>query len=488
MKQLLLLGGLCTVAFLSCSKEDGIVRNQSVTESVGTLPLINSFKSATDLNSAIGSTLDQLRSSRLYNLNEGNENLENLVPNDNFRRLLNEKGQFIVADTLYQITPQGTWFAHVSDSAELSSKTLSQSIAPMEQLQDSLYKVGNVYLFKTFGDHLADADVQDSYLEEENSEDLRQFTLDTEPDIDSFPVKNMNRVTVVGKFLEGLLGTKKDGTVVLKSNHRRRLSGSLYSYNYIVYAERGLMAQMEKKMWHGGWGKLINWGTGTTIGYHGIIFREDIPNLSSDINPLYSKSIGDVAVFGKDDGVALEILQENFLLDPAHKFAFYPMRSTTPIDQNKIEEIARILKEGNRDLSFKKLSQVHDTKCVGFVIDSPSENARYTYILGTSRWSSGPRQVKIIDKQGAQIKWGKMLLGAGQVVLGSIKYTVPAGSVLEIITTVAKPGSVINGLKTMADSFTAAKSRYHVAGSAFAYTQDGEEYCGMIMYKQGFGK
>ncbi len=417
--------------------------------------------------------------------NGSNENLIALVPNDDLRRLLTPKGEVVVADTLYCITPQGTVFAHLSDSTKLRRLVESGDFSGMQEVSEKLWQGEGLFLYKTFDDKMNRIDIAEEHAPE-SAPQLRGF--ESGPDINSFPVKNMNRITIAGKIIEEAIGTKKEGVEYLRSMKKRRLSASFYGYDYFFHAERGIEAQIEKKMWHGGWGRLENWREGTTIGFHGIIIREPLgQNLSEKLRSLYTARIDDVEVFGKKDGLALEVLREDFMLDSQVPYAFYPMMASGKITQEKIEDIARKLRSGYNGMSFDLLSKSHNTKCVGFVIDVPSEEMRYTYICGTSRWKGGSRQGKVLNKSGCSVKWGCLLMSAGKIVVGTVSVLVSKGDAVKKAEETGK-SLIISGVKGLAESFERATPRYYVAGSTYAYAQDGRGYCGMIMYKKGFGR
>jgi hypothetical protein len=43
-----------------------------------------------------------------------------LVPNEDFARLLNVRGEFCVGDTIYKVSPKGTYFSHYQCDHSLS--------------------------------------------------------------------------------------------------------------------------------------------------------------------------------------------------------------------------------------------------------------------------------------------------------------------------------------------------------------------------------
>ena len=151
-KLLLMFLGL-SLASLSCSRETSLslVAPSSQEDKVGSN--LNEFVSRKEFQKAIGLNRSELRSLAIYTDNGDNEEFIDLIPNDNFRRLVSKKGQFVVSDTLYQVTQYGTIFSPLKDSVELNKIVREQLFSQMNPVRDSLYKLGSVYLYKTFGEY-----------------------------------------------------------------------------------------------------------------------------------------------------------------------------------------------------------------------------------------------------------------------------------------------------------------------------------------------
>lgn len=66
--------------------------------------------------------------------------------------MLNSEGEIIIADTLYKITQNGTFFAHVLDKADLLKYVDSYSSLKRleEPIRENLYKYGNSYRFDSY--------------------------------------------------------------------------------------------------------------------------------------------------------------------------------------------------------------------------------------------------------------------------------------------------------------------------------------------------
>lgn len=97
----------------SCNKSEDNFENEILVKQTESVSEINAFSSKEELKNAINNT-GYTRSASSVSAFDSDIS-EVLVPNENFRKLLNEKGQIIVDDTLYMITRQGTLFTHMSN-------------------------------------------------------------------------------------------------------------------------------------------------------------------------------------------------------------------------------------------------------------------------------------------------------------------------------------------------------------------------------------
>ena len=106
----------CFVVFQflsSCNKSEDNFENEILVKQTESVSEINAFSSKEELKNAINNTGYNRSASSVSAFDS--DISEVLVPNENFRKLLNEKGQIIVDDTLYMITRQGTLFTHMSN-------------------------------------------------------------------------------------------------------------------------------------------------------------------------------------------------------------------------------------------------------------------------------------------------------------------------------------------------------------------------------------
>lgn len=520
--------------FSSCQKElEPIGESVSFSSNHNPASTPNVFSSRAAFEAAMKSEPSGLRSLNVYD-NGDNLELEELVPNDNFRRLLTPKGEIIVNDTLYRISPEGTYFTPVDNADELNRIIERKGYLEMRKTSQNLYILNGVSLIKTFGDEVQSSETSENF-NEDNSIAKNLRASNQELDINRFPVKNVDRVTIVGKLIQSLFGTKKDGEENLKNARDLRISGSLYSYDYKVYREMGMRAQVEKKVWRG-WSKMKNWSDGTTIGYNGLIVREEIKNLNTIWRDYKFATWKDLTMIGDYRGLSLDIVAQNFLLNDEDKFAFYAFQSNSEPSYDQIQKIANDLSDSSQVMSFATLQHVHGTPFVGFIIDVPEENARYIYMKGTQRWRTGSRQVKIFDSDQIEINFGELSQGYKKVsesvsaIVEKIKQSKNSGNNPQVFDNhswdrnrmmhpqnfheyqsmiekanikiygnnsklkdldsedlIKKIAQGVSGVVQIARSFKfPKKSKYKISGEAYCHTRYAGEYTGLIMHKQKF--
>lgn len=211
-----------------------------------------------------------------------------LVPDASFRKLLNKQGEIQVGDSVYRITPEGTFYAHHRDLDEL--RQLSQSPLPREaqQVDEERYRYGNVTLLRTFAGVTFTEDDVEEQGEGDNEATPKQQARAIPfapsfaggvpvPDLNTFPSERAQRKTILGKVFYGL-SVPYSHTSTLPSNKKRRLNCAVYNYDYAIYHSIGVRAKIQKKMWYGGWGVVKNWGANTImVGFRHVLMRYPYP-------------------------------------------------------------------------------------------------------------------------------------------------------------------------------------------------------------------
>lgn len=169
---------------------------------------------------------------------------DELVPNENFAKLLNWKGEILVDDSLYRITPIGTFCT--SEANEWGSQEIDkiyQQIIATDSLafNDSTYIRLNdkITLYNSFPEYKLNGTSIASRASEE------------------VPLKHYSSNKSNGwvwRQLASLFGDRS--TKHFEYLHKKRVNGSLYDYNYGVYAESGAYVSASRK--RGGLLRAIN--------------------------------------------------------------------------------------------------------------------------------------------------------------------------------------------------------------------------------------
>lgn len=186
---------------------------------------------------------------------------EDLVPNQNFARLLNSRGEIQVKDSVYRITPYGTLSTSANNRGELD--------AAMQQLKDG-----------TFDENTTpDVKLKDTYNTLKENGTTFHMTRTSVEDIpySSFPSYASESHTFVGKQLGKIFGDRSVKHHDFMKGYR--IKGSLYDYDYGVYSEVGAFVASRKK--RGGFFRRLNGWKGTkaeelTITYRGVVLELDL--------------------------------------------------------------------------------------------------------------------------------------------------------------------------------------------------------------------
>ena len=213
------------------------------------------------------------------------ELIDDLVPDPNFAAVLNENMEIQVADKLYKITPQGTYFTNANNSAELERIVTARvgdvnSLKKDQAVGDYLYQVQNgVYRYDTYGE-AATHTLDDELVPVEDCPGgcPTYYPTPTQPPVKppvvtadcsfmqpttnapfAIPQQNYCNLesfaygskTVVGGWLESIFGANSDRTVNFDGDHRVKVK--LYNFNYFVYSSVGLKVKFQKQGWTGIW-------------------------------------------------------------------------------------------------------------------------------------------------------------------------------------------------------------------------------------------
>ncbi len=168
---------------------------------------------------------------------------DNLVPNEQFAKLLNWKGEVLVNDSLYRITPVGTFCA--DNANKLASIEIERCYEQIVSKEHPVFKDefcvklnDNVCLYNSFPEYKLN---ESNCITRANSEiPLRYYSNESNG--------------WVWRRLASLFGERS--TKHFEYISKKRINGSLYDYNYGVYAESGAFVSASRK--RGGFFRKIN--------------------------------------------------------------------------------------------------------------------------------------------------------------------------------------------------------------------------------------
>jgi len=212
---------------------------------------------------------------------------DTIVPDTMFARLLNIKGEIQVGDTIYKVSPRGTYYflanleKHFTENYPIYEKTDGILIA------ENLYLIDDagIYRYATFDNNQTTDCEGDNLDDDVNDCQMTPYTDLSNPfakevDWSILPKEKSNAKTIFGKIWQGIFGCNKG--FHYKIAKKRRVTGKLFYYNYLIYNCTGASVKMEKKNW-------IGW-SGTkadklTIDWKNVIIETTYPN-----DPPYKKS------------------------------------------------------------------------------------------------------------------------------------------------------------------------------------------------------
>lgn len=200
-----------------------------------------------------------------------------LVPNENFASLLNAKGEIQVRDTIYKISPRGTFYfqkdalavfeANYDTLLDAPVTKLSEGryIIDVSQVDSSLQKI-DIYIADTYQtgcdtwnkEFYEEVDPYYSEAETNPAPGLTKASGEEwiealDIDWNSQEVFYTDSHTWVGGILQDAFGRNVNFDTEFDNKHR--IKTRMYYYDYVVYSEIGATTKMQKKNWIGAWVK-----------------------------------------------------------------------------------------------------------------------------------------------------------------------------------------------------------------------------------------
>lgn len=177
---------------------------------------------------------------------------DTLVPNRAFAALLNKRGEVQVGDTIYKISPHGTYIFHESEYGNfLENYEIMEgrgSLGPAEDGKQRIEVSSGIYSYPTFSQNSWKPQEEDSYPQTPGypieSDEGGPYHI-AGYDWGQSKVYSMSSGTWLGKLLESFFGCNSRHHAYF--NDRSRLRAGLYDYDYIVYRECGATVKFQRR-------------------------------------------------------------------------------------------------------------------------------------------------------------------------------------------------------------------------------------------------
>ncbi len=175
---------------------------------------------------------------------------DELVPNENFARLMNARGEFQVGDTIYKVSPKGTYYFPSESRMIFESEYSELENSKGVLIKDKTYQLApNIYRYDTFGEVIEDTEVETKVFPIPGFENYSYYTY----------------TGSVNLVLNNQLHYK-----TMSSN--RRVKTRVYNHDYVVYQERGAYVKVQKKATIG-WKDMV--ASELSLGWNNIIMTKE---------------------------------------------------------------------------------------------------------------------------------------------------------------------------------------------------------------------
>jgi len=310
---------------------------------------------------------------------------DSLIEDQLFSQVVNSTGELEVENTVYKITPNGTFAVQASSLAALNGMLdangmlqaqYANSLTPVDS-ENGFYKVnGNTYLYDTYGKVRGITSVNSTVPTEGSNprpggRPDRGNGFPTSPNtvINTVPYKNMDitpfnsKYTIAGKFLQSIFGDAK--YKYFAGTPDRRLKVNFYSRNWLVYASTGVRAVIQKKTSLGlfsVWGPVENKDE-MRLGWTPLVLKLDIPAVTMP-NTTPPKDPLDVAGKMLKSHIKIKLgdqeytgIQVSDVIDVDNAFPFLPSNWRTQINDLTFDVNAFIKEQADNqvDAFFKTI-------------------------------------------------------------------------------------------------------------------------------------
>lgn len=161
---------------------------------------------------------------------------DELVPNEGFAKLLNARGEVCVRDTIYKISPRGTYFFPISKQEEFEKNYSKYEQIDGVEIRDRMYRIdADVYRYDTFND----IDEEYAFTVISNDEGVSYLTK-SDP---SFPYINWSSFPL---YVGSVNDYFRNQVLTCSLPNNRRVRTKIYHNDYIIYDERGATLKCQK--------------------------------------------------------------------------------------------------------------------------------------------------------------------------------------------------------------------------------------------------
>lgn len=284
-----------SLVFHSCDKEDTIISNEisegNAIKKFANAKEFESYLNNVDLNRPSTRSANENEFSDAESTVEKSPEVMFMIPDERFRRVLNKNLEIIVADTIYKVTKDGTFYANIKDKKELEESI--DNFSAFENVNESTRKLGNVFVKDTHSTwnnkednpitnpHFFDDPDDYLYTDDPDKDNYKLTTRSvhreiTDSDLRSFPVIGVVKPNFVQKMLEFITNRTTYEKVRFKSNKNMKLYVSVYNKDHAFFRSTGVDVKVMKKLWYGGWGRRVHWDEGVYLGFSRFIVERKV--------------------------------------------------------------------------------------------------------------------------------------------------------------------------------------------------------------------
>lgn len=189
---------------------------------------------------------------------------DDMVPNENFARLINVRGEFRVGDTIYKISPRGTYYYPASLHNYFIEHYAEFEFADGTLVSEKTYQLApSIMRYDTFGETFEDEDWSCS------ADQVVQTKADP------YPPFNWNNYPIHTGTPDNLFS---NDVFTYSLPTQRRIKTCVFHNNYVVYQERGIYIKCQKKVTLG-WSDVTSKALAFTV--RNTVFQRPLSDIES---------------------------------------------------------------------------------------------------------------------------------------------------------------------------------------------------------------